>query len=935
MVKTIFYLLVLGLCLIHAAYSQTKIHGVLVDSTYNNVLRSATVSIYEKGKKSVDKVTLTDNFGKFVLEELSPEKILLIELSYQGFQKLTKEFTLKKGEHLDMGHINMKLALNEIEAIDIIPPIRMNGDTLEFNADAFELDSNAVVEDLLHKLPGLVVWGDGAVTYNGRDIPNLLVNGKSFFGTEKAIILQNIDKKAVNKIQIYDTREKKEQKENPEDQKYEMNVVLKEGKEKMYFGFAGIGLGNKDRYETSANFNYSTNRTQASIAYSTNNVNKDLTGIDQLLKNTTYKGIDVNADFDSDFLRSGILNQHVLGGRYQYDIIGANDVSKRHLFNTNVLSTWNRNNIKNESNTQLLNVDNASNTRSHISDAENSRRSQHLSTNYQNSVSKWKGREINLMANLNATNTHNSNISSSESKYDYENIKSTNTLNNDENNNVQTISLMTHLDIFSKAGKYMVVRGDHKYSYLDQVNYNLKLNANVSKTANEQLRQGDYTNLTNTNLNKNYLRSYDENMSSKNFNLDLNASRMGLEIGSNIRYYSTTTDNLVNDQIVNTPTENKDLSHVSNFSLWQYEPRISYRYNIKSKNLYGRMSSNLSLNLKLAARLYRDDNRSNLDYRNLALSYTSILPEASLNYNYNKNNQFFWPVSISYNFNEEYPLLDRMRPIYDDINPAYRYYGSTTLLEKTGIHSFGLNTSYRQSRQNGYDISYYFNYKSYQNGLTDSIVYAENQQQAYLAQIRKPMGLYSMNIAIKKPFLIGKNQTLSLNLNSRTSWGNKFQYIGTELQEMVNNNQNIDLNTYYTVLNKYQLGWINSWTRYERKDKSNTTGNNDYRSYSWNTGLSMAYAVTKRWSLNSNATVRYNTSTYNSDHAIIWNANTTYRVLKDNSLEFKVAAYDLLRQNKGLYYTNGLTEFTTGYRNILTQYYMLSISYFPRKFGLK
>lgn len=81
--------------------------------------------------------------------------------------------------------------------------------------------------------------------------------------------------------------------------------------------------------------------------------------------------------------------------------------------------------------------------------------------------------------------------------------------------------------------------------------------------------------------------------------------------------------------------------------------------------------------------------------------------------------------------------------------------------------------------------------------------------------------------------------------------------------------------------------------------------------------------------------MRYNKSGTYKDDIFIWNTNTTYRLLKGNNLELKLAAYDLLRENKGLYFTNGVTEFATGYTNILTQYYMFSVSYFPRQFGKK
>ncbi|HMR19142.1 MAG TPA: carboxypeptidase-like regulatory domain-containing protein, partial [Sphingobacterium sp.] len=217
-------------------YAQTKVQGVLIDSTYNTLLSNVSVSLYEKDKKTVDKVTLTDRFGKFILEEIPPGKPMLIEFSFVGYQKTVREFVLKQHEQKNFGHIHMPFVETEIEAVEVIPPIRMNGDTLEFNADAFQLDTNAVVEDLLRKLPGLVVWGDGAVTYNGRDIPSVLVNGKPFFGNDMSIALQNIQKDAVKKIQVYDRRDQEKQREDPDDKQYEMNVVLKEGRERLYFG---------------------------------------------------------------------------------------------------------------------------------------------------------------------------------------------------------------------------------------------------------------------------------------------------------------------------------------------------------------------------------------------------------------------------------------------------------------------------------------------------------------------------------------------------------------------------------------------------------------------------------------------------------------------------------------------------------------------------
>src|SRR5690606_30570444 len=205
-----------------------------------------------------------------------------ILISMLGYRKKEIKFRLGLNEQLSLGHINLIQESREIDAIEILPPVRMNRDTIEFNADAFNLDPNSVVEDLLYKLPGIVIWGDGAITYNGREVQGVLVNGKPFFGTDKSIALKNIDKTAVDKLQIYDNRSEYDKKTDPDDKKFGMNIVLKDGKEFMYFGMLGLGLGSNKRHQEFANLNLANRKSQASFGYSGNNVNKNLSNLEQL-----------------------------------------------------------------------------------------------------------------------------------------------------------------------------------------------------------------------------------------------------------------------------------------------------------------------------------------------------------------------------------------------------------------------------------------------------------------------------------------------------------------------------------------------------------------------------------------------------------------------------------------------------------------------------
>ena len=65
----------------------------------------------------------------------------------------------------------------------------------------------------------------------------------------------------------------------------------------------------------------------------------------------------------------------------------------------------------------------------------------------------------------------------------------------------------------------------------------------------------------------------------------------------------------------------------------------------------------------------------------------------------------------------------------------------------------------------------------------------------------------------------------------------------------------------------------------------------------------------------------------------IWNAGATYRLFEGNTGEVKFSAMDLLHQNKGVINNSSGNTLTRGTVNALQQYFMLTFSWFPRRFG--
>ncbi|MEI9958354.1 MAG: carboxypeptidase-like regulatory domain-containing protein [Ferruginibacter sp.] len=118
-------------------------------------MQNATVSLVNAKDSSLAGFTRADATGKFVLTNLQPGRYRL-SASIVGFHSVWRNFELKNEQpETNLGEIKMKdnSLMDEVVVQNQRPPVVVNGDTLEFNAEAFKTKPNAVVEDMLKKCP--------------------------------------------------------------------------------------------------------------------------------------------------------------------------------------------------------------------------------------------------------------------------------------------------------------------------------------------------------------------------------------------------------------------------------------------------------------------------------------------------------------------------------------------------------------------------------------------------------------------------------------------------------------------------------------------------------------------------------------------------------------------------------------------------------------
>jgi hypothetical protein len=272
----LFFLLTIATTSIAQSHSTVK--AIILDSLDQKPIALATVSILRLSDSSLIAYTITDKTGAFTLRNLHNEPSRLL-LSHVGYQSLRININLKKDEAIDLGRLYMTVKmLNEVTIKGERVPVIIKKDTIEFDAEAFKTRPNALVEDLLKKLPGVQVDHDGNITVNGKDISKIKVDGKDFFANDPKIATRNLDADMIAKVQVYDDRENDPDHQIPDYQvKKIINLKFKKAFNKGSLSKFIAAGGTQDRYD--ANVFYSRFEKNMQIAVNANSNNLSGTGI--------------------------------------------------------------------------------------------------------------------------------------------------------------------------------------------------------------------------------------------------------------------------------------------------------------------------------------------------------------------------------------------------------------------------------------------------------------------------------------------------------------------------------------------------------------------------------------------------------------------------------------------------------------------------------
>lgn len=251
--KKIFTFLLL-LMITSAAFAQNIVlTGEVINPITNEGVHEASVKVLNVANDSVLAVTkaklnmiveerdgnstgyLDKNSGAvFNLKISSSFQDVVLIVSASGYDSVKKNIHIdSEKKRIDVGTINLLPAMkqrNLNEATVTATKIKMyyKGDTLVYNADAFNVLKNESLRKLVLQLPNTKIE-EGVIYVNGKPIESLLFSGKDFFNGNIDAALDRLPAYIVSKLKVYDKQGELSELTGRDmhDKQYVMDVHLK------------------------------------------------------------------------------------------------------------------------------------------------------------------------------------------------------------------------------------------------------------------------------------------------------------------------------------------------------------------------------------------------------------------------------------------------------------------------------------------------------------------------------------------------------------------------------------------------------------------------------------------------------------------------------------------------------------------------------------
>jgi len=141
-----------------SSFAQHSLQGKILDKKNEGGIEMATIRLLNMKDSTLVKGCMTDMNGGFSLSKVMDGNYIL-DIRFLGYNRTFKNLTMA-GKSIILKNIYLEESdknLKEVEVRGMTAQMAVKGDTIEYNSSAFKTAENAVVEDLLKKLPELLL----------------------------------------------------------------------------------------------------------------------------------------------------------------------------------------------------------------------------------------------------------------------------------------------------------------------------------------------------------------------------------------------------------------------------------------------------------------------------------------------------------------------------------------------------------------------------------------------------------------------------------------------------------------------------------------------------------------------------------------------------------------------------------------------------------
>lgn len=242
--------------------AQIKISGTLVDSKTGKPIEYGSIALMHAVDSSLVSGGLSNNEGKFIIDEVPPGQYFL-KISFIGYgTTLTPKFAARPRNPLtDLGTI--KLVSNALTTKTV--EIRGEKNIIESNLDKkvinVEKDFNTAggtAVDVMQNIPSVTIDAAGTVSLRGNSNVTLLIDGKpsGLSGISSGDLLNQIPASSLESIEVVTNPSARY---DPDGTSGIINIILKKKNNIGVNGNLSLNAGTKDKYNASISLNAKSN----------------------------------------------------------------------------------------------------------------------------------------------------------------------------------------------------------------------------------------------------------------------------------------------------------------------------------------------------------------------------------------------------------------------------------------------------------------------------------------------------------------------------------------------------------------------------------------------------------------------------------------------------------------------------------------------------